>query len=143
MLLLYRQNHPATALILAGDEYVLTFRRASSTSSTSPQVELSFDPISDFDVLGCSLLCQVYSSLGLVQLLASSATGTSNSKDIFLAVIVNAQSLTSRYNPQEQVHRIQNVEFFSVSNTAWDDWSVAGGAPSAAAAIWYIVKRHR
>lgn len=146
MLLLYRQTHPATALILAGDNYTLTFRRptASTSSTSSPQIELSFDPISDFDVLGCSLLCQVHSSLGLVQLASqSSSTGTygSNSSnggdnDIFLAVIAHAQSLTSRYNPEEQVSRIQAVEFYSVSSTTWDDWNggAAGLHPSATAA---------
>lgn len=149
MLLLYRQTHPATALILAGDKYTLTFKRPSSTNAssssssssnnTSPQIELSFDPISEFDVLGCSLLCQVHSSLGLVQLASSpSATASSSSSsgsdnDIFLAVIAHAQSLTSRYNPEEQVSRIQAVEFYSVSSTTWDDWhgGAAGVPPTA------------
>lgn len=143
MLLLYRQLHPGPALVLAGDSYTLTFKRPSgpssssrshdsrtstSSSNASPQIELSFDPISDFDVLGCSLLCQVHSSLGLVQLASPSPSPSSNSStnDIFLAVIAHAQPLTSRYNPEEQVSRIQSVDFYSVSSTSWDDWH--GGA---------------
>lgn len=140
MLLLYRQTHPVTALVLAGDRYTLTFRRPASTveqrhGSSNPQIELSFDPIADFDVLGCSLLCQVHSSLGLVQLASPSTTGSTGSSDIFLAVIAHAQSLTSRYNPEEQVSRIQSVDFYSVSSTTWDDWhgGAAGLPPSASA----------
>lgn len=88
------------------------------------------DPIADFDVLSCSLLGQVHSSLGLVQL--TSSPGLDDASDnIFLAVITNAQSLTSRYNPQEQVSRIQNVDFYSVSSTTWDEW--LGGVPATAA----------
>jgi len=144
MLLLYRQTSPVTALVLAGDRYTLTFRRpaaspsssTASSSNSSPQIELSFDPISDFDVLGCSLLCQVHSSLGLVQLASPSSTGNgSTTNDIFLSVIAHAQSLTSRYNPEEQVSRIQSVDFYSVSSTTWDEWhgGAAGVPPSASA----------
>lgn len=140
MLLLYRQTSPVTALVLAGDRYTLTFRRPASaapSATSSPQIEISFDPIADFDVLGCSLLCQVHSSLGLVQLAspaAASSGSASSTNDIFLSVIAHAQSLTSRYNPEEQVSRIQAVDFYSLSSSAWDDWhgGAAGVPPSVA-----------
>jgi hypothetical protein len=112
-LLLYRQTYPATALVLAGDAYTLTFRRPANVpgSSSSPQVELAFEPISQFDVVGCTLLGHVHGTLGLVQL----------AKEIFLAVITSAQSLTSKYSPEQEVARIQSVDFYSLSSTAWDD----------------------
>lgn len=122
MLLLYRQSHPTTALILAGDDYTLKFEKPTSTSNStaSPQIQLSFSPIDEFDVLGCNLITQVHSSLGLVQLASPSPEYGTESNDIYLAVISNAQSLTSRCNPQEQVYRINNVDFYSVTSTYWD-----------------------
>lgn len=116
-MLLYRQTHPVTALVLAGNQTTLSFTRpslssgSSSSGTSSPQIELSLDPINDFDVVGCSLLGDIYGSLGLVQL----------AKDIFLCVISNAQSLTSKYGAEEHVSRILAVDFFSVSSTAWDE----------------------
>lgn len=114
-MLLYRQSYPTTALVLASDAFTLTFKRPAAVpaSSSSPQIELSLESISQFDVVGCTLLGKVYGSLGLVQL----------AKEIFLCVITGAEALTSRYNPEEQIYRIQTVDFFSVASTAWDDQS--------------------
>lgn len=127
MLLLYRQTHPATALVLAADSHYLTFRRpAASTSTAGPQIELSLDPLADFDALGCTLLGRVHASLGLVCL----------NNDIFLCVVSSANSLTSRNTPQEQTYRITSVDFYSVSSASWDDYNhhdpgTAGGAVHA------------
>lgn len=115
-LLLYRQTYPTTALVLTGDAYTLTFSKPSAangsgSAASSPQVELAFEPISQFDVVGCTLQGHVHGALGLVQL----------AKEIFLGVITSAQSLTSKYNVDEAVARIQTVDFYSLSSTAWDD----------------------
>ena len=121
-MLLYRQSHPETALVLAGDKQVLSFMRPSLESSTSrssaPQIELSLDPITDFDAVGCSLLGNVYGSLGLVHL----------ATDIFLCVISNIQPLTSKNTAAEHVSRIIGVDFFSVSSSAWDEPAQGDGA---------------
>lgn len=115
-MLLYRQSYPTTALVLASDTHTLTFRKptssgSSTASSSSPQIELSFESISTFDVVGCTLVRNVHGSLGLVQLAG----------EIFLCVITSSVSLTSRYVTQEHVSRIMAVEFFSISSAAWDD----------------------
>ena len=124
MLLLYRQTHSngSCALILTGDSHTLSFRRpAASTSTAGPQIELTLDPLADFDVGSCTLLGRVHAALGVVYL----------HNDIFLCVVSGATSLTSRNTPGEQVSRIQGCDFYSVTSAAWDDYKHHDPATSA------------
>ncbi|PWY64722.1 SacI domain and endonuclease/exonuclease/phosphatase family protein [Aspergillus heteromorphus CBS 117.55] len=115
---IYAQNYPSRVVALVAAEHALVFRYGSiglgldaeRHSKTTPRCLVEFTSLSSLDLQGFRLLGDGHGTLGLITL----------GGDVFLCVVTGScKAATIR--PGETVSRIENVEFFCLNHSKYED----------------------
>ncbi|PLB54305.1 DNase I-like protein [Aspergillus steynii IBT 23096] len=111
------RNHPQRTLALATTDYVLIFKHSSTISkpssqrrTDSPRCLVEFASQSDVDLSSYQKLGDGYGTLGLITF----------DDEVFLSV-VTARSKAATIRPGENISRIDNVDFFCLNHSEYED----------------------